>query len=134
REKAQTERTLYYHRIGLAERDLSANNLGRVEQLLEECPADLRGGNGTTSNGCATRRLRLYAMTVWSCLWPSVRQGTTSPPAAEMGSSNCGTHTLACGFRRAFGQASIWLKAWHSAPMDSASHRLLRTGGSGSGT
>ncbi|HLJ97721.1 MAG TPA: serine/threonine-protein kinase, partial [Gemmataceae bacterium] len=33
----------YYQRIALAEREWSANNLGRVEQLLEECPADLRG-------------------------------------------------------------------------------------------
>jgi WD40 repeat protein/serine/threonine protein kinase len=50
REKAQTdtakeelERTLYYQRIALAEREWSANNLGRVEQLLDACPAALRG-------------------------------------------------------------------------------------------
>jgi eukaryotic-like serine/threonine-protein kinase len=35
--------SLYYQRIALAERESSANNLSRVEQLLEECPADLRG-------------------------------------------------------------------------------------------
>jgi WD40 repeat protein/serine/threonine protein kinase len=34
---------LYYQRVALAERELSANNLSRAEQLLEECPADLRG-------------------------------------------------------------------------------------------
>jgi WD40 repeat protein len=34
---------LYYQNIALAERESSANNLGRMEQLLEECPADLRG-------------------------------------------------------------------------------------------
>jgi WD40 repeat protein/serine/threonine protein kinase len=33
----------YYQRIALAEREWSANNLGRVEQLLDDCPADLRG-------------------------------------------------------------------------------------------
>src|SRR5262249_31730369 len=33
----------YYQRIALSEREWSANNLSRVEQLLEECPADLRG-------------------------------------------------------------------------------------------
>jgi WD40 repeat protein len=50
REKAQTdaakeelERTLYYQRIALAEREWSANNLGLVEQLLDACPPDLRG-------------------------------------------------------------------------------------------
>src|SRR5438445_13419919 len=49
-EKAQTDaakdelqRTLYYQSIALAEREWSANNLGRMEQLLDACPADLRG-------------------------------------------------------------------------------------------
>src|SRR5207244_10194089 len=50
REKAQTdaakeelERTLYYQNIALAEREWSGNNLGRAEQLLDACPAELRG-------------------------------------------------------------------------------------------
>src|SRR5207247_2647819 len=50
REKAQTdaareelERTLYFHRIALAEREWSANNLAGAEQLLDACPVDLRG-------------------------------------------------------------------------------------------
>src|SRR5262249_24370375 len=33
----------YRQRIALADREWSANNLGRMEQLLEDCPADLRG-------------------------------------------------------------------------------------------
>jgi eukaryotic-like serine/threonine-protein kinase len=33
----------YYQRIALAEREWLANNLSRVEQLLDACPADLRG-------------------------------------------------------------------------------------------
>jgi WD40 repeat protein len=33
----------YYQRIALAEREWSANNLGRMLQLLDECPEDLRG-------------------------------------------------------------------------------------------
>jgi serine/threonine protein kinase len=33
----------YYQRIALAEREWSANNLNRVEQLLAACPADLCG-------------------------------------------------------------------------------------------
>src|SRR5262249_10950900 len=33
----------YYQRIALAEREWSANNLGRMQQLLDECPDDLRG-------------------------------------------------------------------------------------------
>src|SRR5439155_27011979 len=50
REKAQTdaakedlERTLYCQRIALAEREWAANDLSRVDQLLDACPADLRG-------------------------------------------------------------------------------------------
>jgi cell division protein FtsL len=34
---------LYYQSIALADREWSANNLGRMEQLLDDCPADLRG-------------------------------------------------------------------------------------------
>jgi WD40 repeat protein/serine/threonine protein kinase len=34
---------LYYQHIALADREWSANNLSRMEQLLEECPPDLRG-------------------------------------------------------------------------------------------
>jgi WD40 repeat protein/serine/threonine protein kinase len=34
--------TSYYQRIALAEREWSANDLSRVEQLLDDCPADLR--------------------------------------------------------------------------------------------
>src|SRR5262249_23988787 len=33
----------YYQRIALADREWSANNLGRMEQLLQECPTELRG-------------------------------------------------------------------------------------------
>jgi WD40 repeat protein/serine/threonine protein kinase len=57
REKAQTDaakgkleealererQNSYFQRIALADREWSANNLGRVEQLLEDCPPNLRG-------------------------------------------------------------------------------------------
>jgi hypothetical protein len=33
----------YYLRIALAERELAANNLSRMQQLLDECPPELRG-------------------------------------------------------------------------------------------
>jgi WD40 repeat protein/serine/threonine protein kinase len=39
----ELRQNLYYQNIALAEREWSANNLGRMAQLLEECPADLRG-------------------------------------------------------------------------------------------
>ena len=36
-------KTLYFNRIALAERELAVNNLRRVDQLLAECPPELRG-------------------------------------------------------------------------------------------
>src|SRR5262249_36276199 len=36
-------RTAYSQRIALAEREWAGNNLGRLEQLLGDCPEDLRG-------------------------------------------------------------------------------------------
>jgi eukaryotic-like serine/threonine-protein kinase len=35
--------TAYVQRIALAEREWAGNNLGRMEQLLDDCPEDLRG-------------------------------------------------------------------------------------------
>jgi hypothetical protein len=43
RANQELRQNLYYQNIALAERESSANNLGRVEQLLDACPADLRG-------------------------------------------------------------------------------------------
>ena len=36
-------KTLYFNRIALAERELAANNMRRVDQLLADCPTELRG-------------------------------------------------------------------------------------------
>ena len=41
--RSRLEARLYRQRIALAEREWSANNLSRMEALLEQCPADLRG-------------------------------------------------------------------------------------------
>jgi eukaryotic-like serine/threonine-protein kinase len=40
--KDDLRRDSYFHRIALAHRELSADNLGRALQLLDECPVDLR--------------------------------------------------------------------------------------------
>jgi WD40 repeat protein/serine/threonine protein kinase len=37
------QRTSYFQRLALAERELAANIVGRAEELLDECPAALRG-------------------------------------------------------------------------------------------
>ncbi len=39
----QLEIGLYYHRIALADREIADHNLGRAEELLQECPEALRG-------------------------------------------------------------------------------------------
>jgi WD40 repeat protein len=41
--RAAAETNLYFHRLALASREWSAGNVGRVEQLLDECPPGLRG-------------------------------------------------------------------------------------------
>ncbi len=41
--KSQLQEQLYYQRVALAERELTANNLGRVAELLTACPERLRG-------------------------------------------------------------------------------------------
>jgi WD40 repeat protein len=43
RERRRAEAYLYYNRMALAEREYSANNIERVERLLEDCPPLLRG-------------------------------------------------------------------------------------------
>ena len=40
--RALSRKTSYFHRIALAHRELSADNLGRALELLDECPEDLR--------------------------------------------------------------------------------------------
>ena len=37
------QRGAYFERIALAEREWAANNLGRMERLLDDCPVELRG-------------------------------------------------------------------------------------------
>src|SRR5439155_5124536 len=40
---ASEQLTQYFQRLGLVQRDLAINNIGSAEELLHECPADLRG-------------------------------------------------------------------------------------------
>ena len=42
-ERRRAETYLYYNRMALAEREYSANNVERVERLLDDCPRGLRG-------------------------------------------------------------------------------------------
>ena len=47
------ESNLYFSDIALADRELLADNLGRAQKLLDDCPPGLGSGNGTTSSGGA---------------------------------------------------------------------------------
>ena len=47
------EANLYFSNIALAHRELSADNLGHAQKLLDDCPPGLGSGNGTTSSGSA---------------------------------------------------------------------------------
>jgi WD40 repeat protein/serine/threonine protein kinase len=40
---AEKDDNLYFHRIALAERELAANRSARAEELLNQCPSELRG-------------------------------------------------------------------------------------------
>ena len=40
---ATLRKTLYFNRISLADRELAVTNLSRVDQLLADCPPELRG-------------------------------------------------------------------------------------------
>jgi WD40 repeat protein/serine/threonine protein kinase len=40
---AREQLSVYFQRVGLAQRDLASNNIGSAEELLAECPARLRG-------------------------------------------------------------------------------------------
>ncbi len=42
RERQRAERFLYFNRMALAEREWSANNIDRVDRLLDDCPASHR--------------------------------------------------------------------------------------------
>ena len=42
-ERDTRRKTLYFNRIALADRELAVNNLRRVDQLLADCPPELRG-------------------------------------------------------------------------------------------
>jgi eukaryotic-like serine/threonine-protein kinase len=41
--RASEQLTQYFQRVGLAQRDLANNNIASAEELLHECPEDLRG-------------------------------------------------------------------------------------------
>jgi WD40 repeat protein/serine/threonine protein kinase len=43
RSLAREQRTQYFQRLGLAQRDIASNNVGSAEELLHECPAHFRG-------------------------------------------------------------------------------------------
>jgi WD40 repeat protein/serine/threonine protein kinase len=61
RANRELRQNLYYQNIAMADREWSANNLGRVEQLLDACPADLRGWEWHYLKGLRRQTLALLS-------------------------------------------------------------------------
>jgi WD40 repeat protein len=68
----ELELTLYYQRIALAEREWSANNLARADQLLDDCPVAMRGWEWHYVKGLRRGNppaLRGHTLPVWSVVF-----------------------------------------------------------------
>jgi WD40 repeat protein/serine/threonine protein kinase len=81
----------YYQRIALAEREWSANNLGRMQELLAECPEDLRGWEWYY-----LKRLRYKAL----------------PPLRHDGAVHCAAFSPDGRRRIASSDQDGWVKVW----------------------
>jgi serine/threonine protein kinase len=57
RAKDDLRTNLYFKNVALAEREAAVNNLGRMQQLLEQCPDDLRGWEWHYLQGLGRRHL-----------------------------------------------------------------------------
>jgi WD40 repeat protein len=88
-QKAMLEATLYVNRIGLAEREGAASNLGRAEELLNECPDYLRGWEWRYLKGLGYAeplRLREHTNRVYCVAFG--RDGPDGLPVASGGTDN----------------------------------------------
>jgi WD40 repeat protein/serine/threonine protein kinase len=75
------ERNLYFNRVALAEREWSVDNVGRVEELLDECPIHLRGWEWQFLNGLRRReplRIHVDANPVFSVVFSPDRRTLVS--------------------------------------------------------
>jgi WD40 repeat protein len=86
----QERQNVYYQRIALAEREWSANNLSRMQQLLEECPPDLRG---------------------WEWRYLNRLRYKTLPPLCHGGAVLCAVFSPD-GQRIASSEQKGWVKVW----------------------
>jgi WD40 repeat protein len=67
-QRQQVETLSYLHRFILAEREYQANNVGRARQLLEECPAELRGWEWSYLHRLCHQELRTFPGHTWSVI------------------------------------------------------------------
>ena len=95
--------TAYIQRIALAEREWAANNLGRMEQLLDDCPEDLRGWEWhylkrlrySTICRCATRAASIASRSApTASTWPRSRRTALSDSGRRKPARNSGSGGL----------------------------------------
>ena len=89
--KADLVRDSYFHRIALAHRELSANNLGRASNSSTSVRQTCASGSGTTSCGCAGWNRSSCGTRLRSTVWRSAPTATASPPRVGAGPSRSGT-------------------------------------------
>jgi WD40 repeat protein len=89
-------RNAYNQRIALAEREWAANNLRRMQQLLDECPEDLRG---------------------WEWHYLNRLRYKTLPPLHHDGAVHCAAFSPD-GRRIASSDADGWVKVWDAQTGD----------------
>ena len=85
--KGDLQRTANSHRITLAYRELSADNLGRTQQLLDDCPKDLRDWEWHYLNRlCRVEPVVLHDACEVHC--------TAFSPDGVWVAAGCGDHTI----------------------------------------
>ena len=80
--RSRLETQLYLQRIALADREWSANNLSRMDALLEQCPSDMRGWEWHSPQAAAVPDFsRPCATTARSSAWRSAAMASSWPRA-----------------------------------------------------
>jgi WD40 repeat protein/serine/threonine protein kinase len=104
RAKNELEASLYFHRIALAHRELSADNLARTRELLDECPPSLRGWEWDYLN----RLCRVEPITLRGCE-KGVYSLAFSPDGRRLASAN-GDGTIEVFDSKSSGGAKLTLR------------------------
>ena len=121
-ERRRAENFLYFHRMALAEREWTANNIDRVERLLEDCPPSLRGwewhylkASVPSLPAFLEPRLTFTAALGRSLAFATARTAAFLPPRARTERSGSGTRSTGQALRL-LGKHNTTLSLWLSSP------------------